>query len=140
MNIFLSVSVNAGRQYLPTYQHIADYLTGHGHTILDEQVVLDDMSKMETGKSHQWIHDKAKRDIKACDIFIAEITNPSTGVGVEIGYSVMLGKPTYALYLKEMEDAVSIMVSGNGGVIRAAYNHREDLEKVLDSILSQYPK
>jgi len=137
MNIFLSVSVNAGRQYLPTYKHIAQYLTSGGHRILDEQVVLDDMSTVEAGKSDQWIHDKARRDIEACDIVIAEATNPSTGVGVEIGYSVMRGKPTYALYLKEKEDRVSTMVKGNDAIKIFSYSNEKELDSCLGTILAQ---
>ncbi len=51
--------------------------------------------------------------IKEADFVIAEVTNPSLGVGYELGYAETLRKPILCVFNKDSERKLSAMVSGN---------------------------
>ena len=51
--------------------------------------------------------------IQDADIIIAEVTNPSLGVGYELGYAENLHKPILCLFDTNSQKKLSAMVKGN---------------------------
>jgi nucleoside 2-deoxyribosyltransferase len=76
-----------------------------------------------------------KRDVhnlRLCDFVLAEVTNPSLGVGMEIMLAIELVKPILMFFEGEIE-SLSKMVRGADGKVLIEYNTLEDVEEKLRS-------
>ena len=69
------------------------------------------------------------------DVVVAEVTQPSLGVGYEIGRTVELGKPLLCLYRPVEGRLLSAMIRGldNGGLRRCQDYEEKELAALLDS-------
>lgn len=80
-----------------------------------------------------------KRDIAwltAADIIIAEVTNPSLGVGYEIAKAEELGKPVLALYHPSPEHKLSAMIGGNPALRVYEYREVPDVAAVIRDFIA----
>lgn len=59
------------------------------------------------------IYERDTQMIKDSDIMVAEVTNPSLGVGYELAYAEKLGRPILCLFNTTSKNKLSAMVSGN---------------------------
>jgi hypothetical protein len=77
------------------------------------------------------------RDMKwlaECDLFIAEVSGSSFGVGFETGY--LLGataKKTILFYERAVEDRISLLITGNShpNCILAPYSKLDEVENLV---------
>ena len=51
--------------------------------------------------------------VTECDAVVAEVSNPSLGVGYELAYAEKLGKPVLCLFNASDDKKLSAMISGN---------------------------
>lgn len=137
MIIYVPASIRAGRGLVDTYRHIVEFLESRGHTVPNKHIGGDAIEEREASLTPQEIHDEDKQGVEKADLVIAEVSQPSLGVGMEIGYAVMMGKPTYAIYAKEREATMSMMIMGNDKLKRHAYNDITELGAVLEIILTE---
>ncbi|MBU0598675.1 nucleoside 2-deoxyribosyltransferase [Patescibacteria group bacterium] len=135
MKIFLPVSIRGGREHLNIYKFIVEYLEKNGHQILNRHVIHDNVLERENVLNPKEIHSRDKQWVKESDIVISEVTMPSLGAGIELGYAIMLKKPTHALYKKEAENDVSMMIRGNDKLLSYPYSNKKDIVKILNQIL-----
>ncbi len=80
------------------YQQIAAYLKSKGHQVLTEHVVQPDVLELEKNFTAEQIYSRDIEWLRACDCVIAEVSNPSLGVGYEICYALRIDKPVLCLY------------------------------------------
>lgn len=80
---------------------------------------------------------KNTRDvIKSCDIMIADVSYPSTGTGIEIGWASTVDKPIYCIYKKGCEYSFSLKF-----ITENFYEYTEDtLTKVIEQIIKDYKR
>ena len=93
MKIYFAGSILGGRKLQPVYTEVVNHLIKSGHDVLTDHVASKTVLFDEAQSS---MRDIFKRDLKwldICDLFIAEATTPSLGVGYEIAYAVFLKKP-----------------------------------------------
>lgn len=84
--------------------------------------------------SSKEIHDRDLDWINEADAVVAEVTNPSLGVGYEISYAVQNKKPVLALFRGgEQGKRLSAMIEGSSGVRVCDYTS-EDLEAAHSAI------
>ena len=69
--------------------------------------------------------------INECDVMIAEVSNPSLGVGYEIAYAEKLGKPTLIFFSNQQEKRLSAMIEGNTALEICKYEQFEDAKTTL---------
>jgi len=81
-NIYFCGSIAGGRQYLEVYQKIVAYLKAAGRRVLTEHVVHPDVLAMEKRYTPEQIYVRDIEWLKECDGVIAEVSNPSLGVGM----------------------------------------------------------
>lgn len=74
--------------------------------------------------------------VKQADAVIAEVTNPSLGVGYEIALAETLGKPILALFRNDTERKLSAMIAGAPGVTVAYYTNIETARKAIDTFVN----
>ena len=71
------------------------------------------------------------------DVIIAEVSNPSLGVGYELGLSEAIGKPVLCLYHSANPKSLSAMVAGNKSFTTEIYSTMDDLKTIIDNFLNQ---
>ncbi len=76
------------------------------------------------------IYRRDVHNLRMSDFIIAEVSNPSLGVGMEIMLAIELVKPVLMFFHGEVE-ALSKMVRGADGKILIEYNTLKDVEKIL---------
>ena len=92
---------------------------------------------MQTGEKNLSDQEIYQRDIKwlaSADVVIAEVTNPSLGVGYELGIAAEMNKQILCLYEYTKEGRkLSAMISGNPQFRTFHYNN---LDQAKEEILS----
>lgn len=110
--IYFCGSIYGGRQDADLYAKLITLLKDYG-TVLTE-IVGDNQSIEEAMKkfTDQYIHDTYVEKLKQADCLIAEVTQPSLGVGYEIGRAVAMGKKVLCLYRPQPDKKLSSMIAG----------------------------
>lgn len=106
-------------------KEIHKILINYGCQVLSEWVLWDDPNPSLDPKA---IYKRNHEAIKACDLLIAEATNPSIGVGMEVMYAHTLGKKIVCAY---RGTNLSNMVKGLPGIILLNYIDLNDLAEKL---------
>jgi len=60
-----------------------------------------DKLKQETHEKRQEIEKITKEIIKSCDVIVAEVSYPSTGQGIELGWATVFEKPIICIFKKD---------------------------------------
>ncbi|XP_045202018.2 2'-deoxynucleoside 5'-phosphate N-hydrolase 1-like [Mercenaria mercenaria] len=137
MKIYFCGSIRAGRQDADLYGRLINQLQAYG-TVLTEHVgskQLDDSEKTMTDKA---IHDRDVDWLTSCDVVVAEVTQPSLGVGYEIGRAVAMNKKILCLFRPSPDKRLSAMISGadNGTSFIAKNYKEEDAANIFREFLS----
>ena len=114
MKIYFAGSIRGGRRDNQKYFELIDFL-GTLAEVLTEHVGASELGNQgENNLSDHEIHRRDVEWLESCDAVIAEVTNPSLGVGYEIGIAEKLGKPVLCLFNEsQTEFRLSAMLSGN---------------------------
>ena len=76
------------------------------------------------------IFERDVKNVRISDFLIAEVSNPSLGVGMEIMLSIELTKPVLLFYSSD-SDQLSKMVTGAKGKALFVYDSLEDVDRIL---------
>lgn len=111
MKIYFAGSIRGGRGLQPLYMKITRHLEETGHTVLTDHVAQESVLEREAGLSAWEIYERDMAWLEECDVFFAEVTVPSLGVGFEVASAVNLGKPVLCIHQEGV--ALSAMIAGN---------------------------
>ncbi|XP_023211656.1 5-hydroxymethyl-dUMP N-hydrolase-like [Centruroides vittatus] len=137
-DIYFCGSIRAGRQDAELYRTIIGKLKSYG-TVLTEFVgtITDADAMTANGDSHELsdkeIYEKDMRLLDQSEAVIAEVTQPSLGVGFEISRAVTLNKPLLCLYRPLPGKILSSLVRGihNGDTFNVIDYKENDLDTIL---------
>lgn len=137
MKIYFSGSISGGRNFLHSYKEIVRHLKQTGHEVLSEHIVLDSVLDSENRLSPQQIYERDIDFLNNCDAVIAEVSNPSLGVGYELCYAVDHDIPALCLYQPGI--FVSRMIIGNTSPRFATieYSNEDELYAAIDTFLRE---
>ena len=136
MNIYFSGSIRGGRNDVDIYQKIISHLKTFGN-VLTEHIGDNSLeSDGENIKSNKEIHDRDLELLQESDIIIAEVTNPSLGVGYEIAKAIQYQKKIICIYRKVPDKKISAMILGSNDLTCIEYNNMESLKITLNSYLN----
>jgi len=76
------------------------------------------------------IYQRDAENVRKSDLVIAEITNPSLGVGMEIMLTIEMMKPLLLFYNADIEQ-LSKMVRGAPGKALFVYDSLDDVDRIL---------
>ncbi|XP_037071987.1 2'-deoxynucleoside 5'-phosphate N-hydrolase 1-like [Pollicipes pollicipes] len=140
--IYFCGSIRAGRQDVALYGRIVAALKQYG-TVLTEFVadpavthLGSDEGKASTDRD---IHDRDISLLEECDTIVAEVTQPSLGVGYEIGRGVAMGgRRILCLYRPQPDKRLSAMIRGMppSKDLSVVDYSSDDIEKVLTDFFS----
>ena len=102
--------------------------------LMSKHQTQDNIISSEDQISTISIHNRDYEWIEGCDLMIAEITNPSLGVGAEISDAIYLGKPVLGLYQTD-ENKISAYIRGKLETYpkghHAQYQDLDDLKTIV---------
>ncbi|XP_061194144.1 putative 2'-deoxynucleoside 5'-phosphate N-hydrolase 1 isoform X2 [Saccostrea echinata] len=125
--IYFAGSIRGGRQDAELYLRIVSQLKSYG-TVLTEHVASPTVETDEdsTGLTDVQIHNRDMDWLNQCDVVVAEVTQPSLGVGYEIGRAFALNKTIICLFRSDSGKKLSAMISGAVGKNFHVYNYKEE--------------
>jgi len=112
MFIYFCGSIRGGRQDAELYATLIEKLQSYG-TVLTEHVGNEDAIANELKEqSEKDIHDRDLKWLDQSDFVVAEVTQPSLGVGYELGRAITMNKKVLCLYRLQAEKKLSAMIRG----------------------------
>ena len=135
MRIYFAGSIRGGRDDAGFYLKIIEYLKNFGEVLTEH---VGDNSLTASGESVMddiSIHERDMNWLIDSDIIVAEVSNPSLGVGYEIGRAIEYNKKILCLYRKKDKKRLSAMISGSSKLTCIEYIALSDLKILIDQYL-----
>jgi len=137
LRIYFAGSIRGGRDDVELYIDIIEYLKNFGEVLTEHignQIISSDG---ENNMSDSDIHDRDMNWLLDSDIIIAEVTNPSLGVGYEIGRAIENNKKIICLYRENNKNRLSAMIAGSEKIININYSNLNDFKLLIDKHLKK---
>jgi 2'-deoxynucleoside 5'-phosphate N-hydrolase len=139
MKIYLGFTVAGARSGIEAARKIVQLLERLGHEVLTRHLVEDNAWEADRRISAQDVYRRDMAWLEQCDLFIAEVSGSSFGLGFETGY--LLGatsKRVILLYRRDLEHRLSLLISGNShpNCTLITYSTVEEVESLTTQILS----
>ncbi len=114
MKIYFGFTVAGDRSSIEIARRVVELLENMGHEVLTRHLVGDDAWQLDRLISPQQVYERDMRWLEQCDVFVAEVSGSSFGLGFEAGY--LLGtstKKAMLLYKRDIETRISLLITGN---------------------------
>lgn len=137
LKIYFAGSIRAGRDDASVYETMITWLRSFGEVLAEH---VGDPALSETGNdgpNDRYIHDRDMAWLSACDLVVAEVTTPSLGVGYELGWATILGKPILCLHRTISGRPLSAMIAGSPGIQRAAYSSLDEAKTIMEEFIGK---
>ena len=139
MKIYFAASIRGGRKDQNKYNELIGFLSSKVEVLTEH---VGDLSLGQTGEQDFTDKEIYQRDLEwleSADAVIAEVTNPSLGVGYELGVAEKLGKPVLCLF----DDAdhncnLSAMISGNHKITTFRYTSLDQAKEEIVSFIDSF--
>ncbi len=132
MKIYFAASIRGGRDYARDYKTIISQLSAYGK-VLTEHIADDKLDDREENISDNAIFERDTEWLRESDIIVAEVTQPSLGVGYEIALGESLGKRIICLF-KQKSGNLSAMVKGNRKLEVIEYTSVDEIPAILKQV------
>ena len=137
--IYFAGSIRGGRQDKELYEELIEYCRQHGD-VLTEHIGDKTLSALgEDSPGDAYIYKRDMQWLDEADVVVAEITQPSHGVGYEIGWAEGK-KPILCLYREQVGARPSAMLAGNDNLRVELYTDADDAREKIRSFLNDCVK
>lgn len=137
MKIYFAASIRGGREDQNKYNELIRFLSSKVEVLTEH---IGDSSLNQTGEQNLSDKEIYQRDLEwleSADAVIAEVTNPSLGVGYELGIAEKLGKPVLCLYDdSDHNRTLSAMISGNHKITTFHYTSLDQVKEGIVDFLN----
>jgi 2'-deoxynucleoside 5'-phosphate N-hydrolase len=134
MKIYFACSIRGGREDAKTYATLAQYIKTKT-TLLTEIFADGKLTAQGMNKPNRTIWETDTTWVREADAVIAEVSNPSLGVGYEIAKAEEWGKPVLALYRASDDRRLSAMIEGSPHTTTAYYATLAEAQQAIDSFI-----
>lgn len=132
--VYFACSIRGGRDDAEVYAEIVDYLRTRC-TLLTEIFADKKLTSQGMNKPSQEIWKIDTDWVREADVLIAEVSNPSLGVGYEIAKAEEWGKPVLCLYREQPDKKLSAMIDGSPHIQLATYDKNTEIYSAIDRFL-----
>lgn len=136
MKIYFAASIRGGRKDQNKYNELIGFLSSKVEVLTEH---VGDLSLGQTGEQDFTDKEIYQRDLEwleSADAVIAEVTNPSLGVGYELGVAEKLGKPVLCLFDDSDHNRnLSAMISGNHKITTFRYTSLDQAKEEIVSFI-----
>lgn len=133
--VYFACSIRGGGD-TSAYQYIVDAIKASKAVCLSEVLVHDAINLGGSPLPNDEIFQRDVAWIRECNAIIAEVTNPSLGVGYELAFAESIGKPVLTLFSGTSEKRLSAMINGNSYFTNQTYHSTNELSKIVSAFLS----
>ena len=105
--------------------------------VLTEHIGFGNVFQHEEEMTDAFIYNQDINWLLESDIVIAEVTQPSLGVGYELAFAEAKGKRTVCLFNAGSDKTLSAMVRGNAYFEVFDYTTLEDIEDIFKQIFTK---
>ena len=141
MKIYFAASIRGGRKDQNKYNELIQFLSSKLEVLTEH---VGDSSLEQTGEqnlSDKEIYERDLEWLESADAVIAEVTNPSLGVGYELGIAEKLGKPVLCLLDdSDHNRTLSAMISGNHKITTFRYTSLDQAKEEIISFIHSLSK
>jgi nucleoside 2-deoxyribosyltransferase len=133
MKIYYAAAIRGAHLIDNAFLHkqIIQHLLRH-YIVLTEHLADGSLKEVgETNLTDKEIHDRDLMLVKEADVIIAEVSNPSLGVGYELGRAVEMKKKILCLY-RDGEKRLSAMIMGSEGILTKKYETVDEAIEIID--------
>src|SRR5579863_2549642 len=109
MKVYFGFTVAGDRSTVTIARRMVECLESMGHEVLTRHLVNDNAAQMDRALAPRAVFERDMEWLRQCDIFIAEVSGSSFGLGYEAGY--VLGssdKKVILFYRREAEARISL--------------------------------
>ena len=131
MKIYFGGSITAGRGDAGLYGQMINELKKYGVVLTEHLGNMAISSQGEVSKTPEFIYTRDRDWLKEADIVVAEVTTPSLGVGMELGWAQSMGKPIVCFYRPTEGKVLSRMLTGNPDVKIYNYTDLDSFTKIV---------
>lgn len=124
MRIYFAGSIRGGVWNRDNYFVMVDYLKKFGSVLTEHIPYTNEMDVSDI--SDREIFERDMAWIRSADLMVAEVSNPSLGVGYEICKAEEFGIPVLCLYQKGSKRRLSAMIEGNSYCNVKKYSSTEE--------------
>lgn len=128
--IYFACSIRGGRDDAETYAAIVHHIKTRA-VVLSEIFADGKLTAAGSSGASSDIHAKDLGWVRQADAVIAEVTNPSLGVGYEIGKAEEWSKPVLALFRNDGTRKLSAMIDGSPDTQTVYY---QDIDEAVVAI------
>ncbi|XP_012304120.1 5-hydroxymethyl-dUMP N-hydrolase [Aotus nancymaae] len=140
--LYFCGSIRGGREDRALYERIVTRLQRFG-TVLTEHVAAAELGQRgeEAAGGDRLIHERDLAWLQQADVVVAEVTQPSLGVGYELGQAVALNKRILCLFRPQSGRVLSAMIRGaaDGSRIQVWDYEEGEVEVLLDRYFEADP-
>jgi 2'-deoxynucleoside 5'-phosphate N-hydrolase len=133
--VYFACSIRGGRDDAEIYESLVGAIRPHA-VVLTEIFADQKLTPQGMNKPAPEIWETDLAWVREADVLIAEVTNPSLGVGYEIAKAEEWGKPILALYRPSPERKLSAMILGSPHVTNHEYATLEEAAGIITNFLS----
>ena len=141
MKIYFAASIRGGREDQNKYNELIRFLSSKVEVLTEH---VGDSSLEQTGEqnlSDKEIYERDLEWLESADAVIAEVTNPSLGVGYELGIAEKLGRPVLCLFDDSDHNRnLSAMISGNHKITTFRYTSLDQAKEEIISFIHSLSK
>lgn len=134
MKIYFACSIRGGRDDAETYADLAQYIKTKT-TLLTEIFADGTLTAQGMNKPNRVIWETDIAWVQEADAIIAEVSNPSLGVGYEIAKAEEWGKPVLALFRTSDDRRLSAMIEGSPNTTTAYYTSLSEAKQAIDNFI-----
>ncbi len=140
LKIYFTASAPTNSQSKLIYKKIIRLLGG-SHILSGKQFTDKKAIKADSSLTPEEIFVRQKNKIEKADLVIAEVTDPSLGVGGEIVYALTHDIPVLALAAEESEDKLTPLIAGNpSDNLYLEHYNKENIKYRISEFLSHIKK
>lgn len=137
-SVYFSASIAGGRDHAHYYLPIVQAIKKHAHVLTEHFADPNLLNEREEGKTDEFLYWRDIAWIETCDWFVADVTQPSLGVGYEIALAEQLRKKIVCLYYKKGARQLTAMVRGNHRLQIIDYENEQDAIIQLEPVLKKW--
>ena len=140
MRIYFGFTVAGDRSAVMAARKIVDIFLEMGHEVLTRHLLRDDAWEADRLITPKEVYLRDMKWLEQCDLFMAEVSGSSFGLGFETGY--LLGattKKVVLFYRRDVETKISLLITGitHPNCRLAPYSDLDEVEIWIRNNLSQ---
>jgi 2'-deoxynucleoside 5'-phosphate N-hydrolase len=113
MKIYFGFTVARDRSSVVAATKLVELLEELGHDVLTRHLIREDAWQADRSISPQEVYRRDMAWLQQCDLFVAEVSGSSFGLGFETGYLLAAtDKKVVLFYRRAVETKISLLITG----------------------------